>query len=378
MAAPPSGDRPTLDAADESSIRVRFKLPPTDPAVTFFIVSFKVGASRTFKKVDALTNRIVDKDATAFPASQHECIVRGLVVGTKYAAKIRFGNSNGWGADSAESEPLSIQSLKPMAPAAPLLEVVSETSIKVCFAEPPEVAGKPHTAATIVIQEEDNGDKGPWRVVDGGTLKLSEPGCPGSAIALPGSQCVVTGLDCGKVYRARMSVMNACGWGATSADSEPLCIKHFSPKAPAAPLLEVVSETSIKVCFTEPPKVGGEPHTYATIFMRANRGAFKAVDGATCKLGGSRAVKLPCTHITVQGLAPATSYVAKIVMKNASGWGDESAESESVRLPDHEVEITGGLTWEQRDAQLRKRAIDVDDTCHESRTVSRLPQKRQK
>jgi hypothetical protein len=82
----------------------------------------------------------------------------------------------------------------------------------------------------------------------------------------------------------------------------------------------------------------------------------------------------------VTGLEEGTTYNARVVVNNSCGWGSHSAMSEGITLPQSDVEVTGETTWEGRDKELRKQAVDVETAgVARKQAVSRIPaSKRQK
>jgi len=71
----------------------------------------------------------------------------------------------------------------------------------------------------------------------------------------------------------------------------------------------------------------------------------------------------------VTGLEGGASYEAQICASNDFGWGKSSPFSRPLKLKEDssELEVTGSRTWAERDAELRKRAIDVDDEAGPSK-----------
>ena len=72
----------------------------------------------------------------------------------------------------------------------------------------------------------------------------------------------------------------------------------------------------------------------------------------------------------VTGLEGGASYTAYISAWNI-GWGKPSPGSKPLKLKEDpsELEVTGSRTWAERDAELRKRAIDVDQAGPSTETV---------
>ena len=71
------------------------------------------------------------------------------------------------------------------------------------------------------------------------------------------------------------------------------------------------------------------------------------------------------TECVVPGLLAGVAYEVTLFCHNAAGWGECGTPSTlrqpaTAPAPADDVQIVGGRTREQRDAELRKRAIDLD------------------
>ncbi|EOD28938.1 hypothetical protein EMIHUDRAFT_254008 [Emiliania huxleyi CCMP1516] len=195
-----------------------------------------------------------------------------------YVARVRLGNQSGWGPDSPASKSLTLASLLPTAPAAPLLEAVDKTSLRVHFSLPPVRPGaSAHGNVTVHVKAGD----GAWQAVDATSSTPFSADGSGTAHRADSRVALVKGLVEGLTYRAMVNVKNACGWGAFSPVSEPLTLgaAALRPTAPAAPLLEAVDKTSLRVHFSPPPVRPGAPaHESVTVHVKAGDGAWQAVD----------------------------------------------------------------------------------------------------
>ena len=65
------------------------------------------------------------------------------------------------------------------------------------------------------------------------------------------------------------------------------------------------------------------------------------------------------TSCVVQGLAPNTEYDVNVRAGNICGWGPPSPPVR-FKTTRSDVEITGVQTQDERDAEAKKRAVDVD------------------
>ena len=152
---------------------------------------------------------------------------------------------------------------------------------------------------------------------------------------------------------------------------------NVAPLEPAAPVLEAVDQTSARVHFTLPPvRPGAPPHTCVVVsigMLRDGSSEWKPVDSKTSTLSEGRAHAVSSTSALVKGLVAGATYRANIIVKNAHGPGPSSNTSEGATLPDEELHVAGERTWAERDAELRKRAIDLESASTTSRTSSRVP-----
>ena len=126
---------------------------------------------------------------------------------------------------------------------------------------------------------------------------------------------------------------------------------------------------SLRVRWAAPP--GSE---FVTVFVKKDGGLHPhpVVDAATGKLGRggvARAHRASTGECVVTGLEAGVSYTSVIKARNDFGWSHSSPESKPLTLKEDELEVTGSRSWAERDAELRKRAIDVDQAGPSTATV---------
>ncbi|EOD22655.1 hypothetical protein EMIHUDRAFT_368284, partial [Emiliania huxleyi CCMP1516] len=350
---------------------------------SFAAVSLRAEGSSRWLRVDAVSGKLDQPDALPLPLKTTSCVVKGVDPKATYVARVRLGNQSGWGPDSPARKSLTLASLlptAPSAPAAPLLEAVDKTSLRVHFSPPPVRPGAPaHESVTVHVKAGD----GAWQAVDATSSTLISSNGSGTAHWADSRVALVKGLAEGLSYRAQVNVKNACGWGAFSPVSEPLTLgaAAFKPIASAAPLLEAVDSTSLRVHFSPPPVRPGAPaHESVTVYVGVG-GAWQTVDAASSTLKPGVAFRAGVGFALVKGLSEGVTYRAKVSVRNIHGWGAHSPSSEPLQLPEPaspvsgpassvsgpvsgpaspEVEVTGSKSREERDAELRKRSVDVD------------------
>ena len=176
---------------------------------------------------------------------------------------------------------------------------------------------------------------------------------------------VAEGLEPLKSYEVKFCAKNSAGWGPSSPVSAALKIDDFVPLIPGAPVLEAVKKAgSIRVRWTAPPG-----STHITVFLSKDGATKEMVDAASGKLGRGDAYRASPGTCLVTGLDGGAWYTAYITAMNAMGWSSYSPESKPLELKDDELEVTGSRSWAERDAELRKRAIDVDQAGPSTETV---------
>ncbi len=368
----------TLHAHGEDAIRVEWTLPRgMDKNVSDFTaaaVSLKADGDSTWRRVDAATGKL-DRGPDALPVMlpSTECVVRGVDPSVKYFAKVRLADKSGWGPDSAPSDGLTLASLRPSAPAKPVLKAVDETTMCVLYDLPPKQPGAPdHTLVGVYVRAGD----GAWQAVDAATSALAKPGtCEARSASC--SVADVKGLSADVTYHAVVRVKNACGWGPESAVSEGLNLASLRPSAPAKPLLEAVSETAMRVHFTMPPKLPGAPdHDWVRMYLRTDGGEWQALDARTwrlVKLGDALELPASLTVADVKGLSAGETYHAKMTVLNLCGRGDYSPRSDRVKLPGPEAETTSGGTPNATPKKSGKRTLDQTTSppaAREAKTAS--------
>ena len=335
---------PTLEVTDDDAIRVRYTLPKGS---THAVVRLRQVGDASWQVIDASTGKL-DEAGTAHTARQ-ECLCEGLDREARYEAIVKAKSKAGWGEWSDRSEPLMIFDFAPPAPGAPKLEAASENSIRVLYAAPP---GSSHLSFFI----REVSEEAEWQDVSEEEEAYDAD-----------EDVVATGLDSSKTYLVKFAARNTAGWGEDSPVSAPLKINDFVPPKPGAPVLEALEEPgSLRVRWAAPP--GSD---FVTVFLRKNDADEEPVDAASGKLGSGDAHDASDGTCVVTGLDGGASYDAQICASNDFGWGRCSPFSRPLKLKEDssELEVTGSRTWAERDAELRKRAIDVDQAGPSTETV---------
>ena len=357
---------PTLSATGKPrEVRIDFQVPtdgePTHAAVLLHEAG---GATRMY---DAASKKVLpagekgravtlkEPEESETPARK-SLIATGLKGGT-FEATVAFRRADDfdWGPTSPRSAPL-VRAV-PVACGAPLLEPVSSTKIRVHFAVPEGcIAGE-------VRFHEDGASRG--RRVDYDTLTLRKVGERGGALAPAGAKTIVVkGLSSEISYTVRVDAHNGIGWGPWSSPSKPIKLADHQPPAPSAPVVDRITADSARVfcaVLTNCRASIGFLAVGTGIELFVDHGWGNELRPLAGALSSSRHA---CYKgVVVPGLSPDTEYAVAYCQKNDFGWSPYSPRTKFRTLSD--VEITGTRTREERDEELKRHAVDVDDTDDE-------------
>jgi len=392
-------------------VRIRWAVPPAAAACTGVAIRLRVVGTSSWMSVDHTTSSLVEASPhRRVEAATTECFVKFLSSG-KYEAICTAHNAHGESPPSPVSAPVELLDLQrelPVAPCAPLLEQVANGSIRLRFAVPPTASPCSYMTVKMRVAGQDR-----WRLYDYARSMLVDAG--GSAIPAQVSECLIKGLPSG-VYEAACEAKNIHGFGPQSPVSVPVKLEGSDlPAPPDRPVLQTVGHDSIQVNFAAPPAAA--PCDFITIQMRSVGAAgWRLVDHSSGSLveRGGNALPASCTMCVVKGLVPGT-YEALCQARNAHGWSGPSplslpcellAEADEVECSvgpttlwhsnsvdggkvlkatklaasatpsggnggqsgatdEGDIECVGVLSWEERNAELRKQAIDLDDSDQE-------------
>ncbi len=294
-----TNDVPLTSTASASSPPVT---PATTPGIPTAATASAANASISVSFVspsdngDPITNYRAECNPGGYTNSNPSSpvTVTGLSNGTAYTCAVQAYNSLGWGSLSSPSNPAT-----PSAPTAP-------------------------TAPTIGTAAPGNGtiSVGFTASSSPGTLAGGAPASIDYYTATCGSQTntgsvspiLVSGLSNGTSYTCTVTATNTASPPQTSAPSASSNSVTPSP-LPPAPTIGTAAAGGSSVIVAFVPNVG----------------TGVAIDNfrATCSPGGFSATGA-ASPITVPGLSNGTAYSCTVAAHNTSGWGPESAPSNSI------------------------------------------------
>jgi hypothetical protein len=275
-----------------------------------------------------------------------------------------------FGPEGAHSN--SVVAALPLVPGAPLVEPYTAGRVSVRFVAPPScfrVAIRVvDTASGDVYRVEWNADK----IVYDCVPTLTGPGIEVIEVDDHTRQKMVNiRLRAHNIeYAISLAAFNGVAWSEFGPASTINLADHV-PLVPCAPLIDTIGEDNAMVRFSPPPSKLSAHGSQVVLAFRvrgAPADATRYFDSNTLELvGGDYArdavgllnAKKHGRAIRVRGLAAATEYEATVIGANTFGWSAHSPATTFKTLPG-EVEVTGVQTQDERDAEAKKRAVDVD------------------
>jgi hypothetical protein len=337
MAARPPPPTLSLRKSDTEA-QIEFDVPATWGRAYCAIHLITPSGDKHFYDANKGGLRPVGESGKAIPLQQRRHMsltLTGLEKGVAYAATVCFraADDAGMGPESPPSDPLT--RARPVACGAPTLEAVSDTKIRVRFAVPPDCK-----YASVRFYE-DGAKHG--RKVAQDTFTLRKVGESGPSLAVETSRSIVVkGLSPTVTYTAAVIAGNYVGFGPSSPASRPLKLADYSPPAPCVPALSKITSDAVRVRFSLSPDC----------------------DLAVVYFKNGRSLQMESTYgdqgFVVPGLLPDTEYEVCVSAHSKFGWSPDSPFVKFRTLKDGDVEITGTKTQAERDAEAKKRAVDVD------------------
>ena len=358
MAARPAPPTLSLRQSDTEA-QIEFDVPPPRRGYCAIHLITPSG-DKHFYDANKGGLRPVGESGKAIPLQQRRQMsltLTGLEKGVAYAATVCFraADDAGMGPESPPSDPLT--RALPVACGAPTLEAVTDSQIRVFFAVPPDC-----TCAGVKFYE-DGAKHG--RVVASDTLtpgagtlrKVGETG-PSFAVRGTSRSILVKGLSPTVTYTAAVSACNYVGFGPSSPVSRPMKLADYRPPAPCVPALSKITSDAVRVRFSL------SPHCNSAMVQFKSHGVTRGVDGGNSNklapIGSILAGVLGDQGFVVPGLLPDTEYEVRVSAHSKFGGSRCSPWVKFRTLKDGDVEITGTKTQAERDAEAKKRAVDVD------------------
>ncbi|TSA01984.1 MAG: hypothetical protein D4R77_13365, partial [Planctomycetaceae bacterium] len=243
-----------------------------------------------------------------FPASGQlitalSCTVTGLTNGTPYVIKVIADNAVGIGAPSTNSAPVT-PSTVPGSPTS-VVAVSGNGQLTVTWVAPASTGGSPITDY-LVKYSSNGGYLGTKIFVRSGSTALS---------------CTITGLTNGLPYVIKVIACNAVGNSFRSVNSAPATPATVAG-APTS-VVAVSGNAQLAVTWVASASNGGSPITEYLVKYSSNGG----VAGSWTRYFPSPRLPITALSCSVTGLTNGTSYVIKVIARNAVGISLPSANS---------------------------------------------------
>ena len=255
-----------------------------------------------------------------------------------------------------------------------MLEPVSDTEMRVHFAVP-------HGCSSACVEFYEDASRSGLSV-DPQTCTLRGYGRTEPPFAVTGDETIVVINLSSKIsYSVKVRAHNGIDWGDDSPSSKPMKLADYKPRAPCVPVLDQISADSVRVfcavlsnctdgiIFFKNLGTGRDlmivDSSRGNMLSRLEDWSRKASPRADCYNG-----------VVVPGLSPDTEYEVYCKQRNAFGCSSSSKGTPFRTLSD--VEITGTRTQAERDVELRRQAVDADDTDDDDPPPASRPVKKEK
>lgn len=324
MPKPCAPDRPVLQPAGPTSLRISWTLPPIEPEITASTIKLRIQGSQRWQNYDHRSERLVAKGGSTVPAPTCEVVVEGCMEGLAYEAIVAVMNSDGWSDISQPSLPVCIGELKtrgkPAKPEPPALIALGAGKLKVTWSVPE--ACPPIEAAQVQITDVSSGM---GLLVDASSGKLVPAGSGRTTFVATRTEANIVNASDGVEYVAALCFRNAEGFSEFSSPSEPVAnpqadvsgmqlVLHQGPST-EVPLMEPTTEGKMKIRWLLPD---GAKST--TVKLRR-------VGSQNWYLCGGSAIPEPACETVATGLEEGIEYESTISFLINGRWGSESAVS---------------------------------------------------
>ena len=314
----------------------------------------------------------------ARPRRPNKIVVDGRLKGGKpITATVCYRGPAAFAFSPESAHSNSVVAALPLVPGAPLVEPYKACGVSVRFVAPPR-------CFRVAIRVVDTASGDVYRVEEyaGNDVYVCVLGLTGPGTSRVPIRIIEvddhTRQTTAKIrlrahnieYAISLAAFNGVAWSEFGPVSTINLADHV-PLVPCAPLIDTIGEDNAMVRFSPPPSKLSAHGSQVVLAFRvrgAPADATRYFDSNTLELVSGDyardAVGLlnPKKHgraIRVRGLAAATEYDVTVIGANTFGWSAHSPATTFKTLPG-EVEVTGVQTQDERDAEAKKRAVDVD------------------
>eukprot|EP00929_Paragymnodinium_shiwhaense_P090880 TRINITY_DN50972_c0_g1_i5.p1 TRINITY_DN50972_c0_g1~~TRINITY_DN50972_c0_g1_i5.p1 ORF type:complete len:2505 (-),score=627.39 TRINITY_DN50972_c0_g1_i5:196-7710(-) len=326
--------KPQLDIVDSQTLKVSWQPVQHTPEVTGYQLVVRNGCKKYF---DAESGHLVDdvRLAKAVEPSQTSAVLKALPGQEQYSVEVAATIAGGLiGEYSPRSDTVSLE--VPVAPAAPKLEVLDATRIRVSWAcEEADACRLPALGYMVFVHD------GADNYYDPATCSLlaSSTGIQ----PLKCSSVVVQGLAVGVECMAAIAAVNDIGWSPYSSCCDRVVIDVPAP--PHAPNVVATDGSTLSISWvTAPESTGVVGYGLCLALQSVTMKYYDSVTGALVDDPGlANPVAASTSSVCIKGVSAGVRHKARLTAINNVGWGKYSEFSKSVTIEPPKAPATPSL-----------------------------------
>ena len=338
------------------SVVISFTPPEKASHAAVFLFETSSEGAEEKRMIDAGTSELLPTGtvgrAMRLTYGENECKVKGLRADTKYTAAVssREADEFAFGPESPRSLPKVFAA--PVSPAMPVVKPrnAKEAAVHFCTG---------YTASAVEI----------LFTTESGDVAIS------TKVPLPRNKprgyTIIKTLLPTTTYTVTAVALNTFGESLPSPATTYRAADHV-PDAPCAPEVEVIGDSSVQVAYAVPECTHSNVISKGAVICFEACGNRFALDRKTQQLvlwqGDYTNLNLRVCdtgRVTIKGLAPDTTFDVSVYAVNPCGMSSQSPKT-TIITDKSEVEVTHVKSAEERDAELIKEALDVENVENEN------------
>jgi hypothetical protein len=335
------------------SVVISFTPPEKASHAAVFLFETNSEGAEEKRMIDAGTSELLPTGtvgrAMRLTFGENECKVKGLRADTKYTAAVssREADEFAFGPESPRSLPKMFARCPP--PAMPCVHPCNKKTARVFCSAPIS------SNAIKILFTSEAGDVSDEAELDrNGRLSWS---------------ITMKGIDLTVRYTVT-AIALSCFGPSDPSPATTFCMADHVPITPCAPDVEVLGDSIVHVQYSVPEITNSHVQTEKALIRFESGGERLYVNRCTMELEPWDGTRTRCFliptagRLKVKGLDPDTTFDVSVYAVNPCGMSSQSPKT-TITTDKSEVEVTHVKSAEERDAELIKDALDVENVENE-------------